>query len=123
MPSPEGCNARRRVLFVSADADLRAVASRVLTREGYDVAAAAHSGHALLMCWTSEFDVVVAELSGPDVSGPTLVQQLKRHNRNLTAVYLSNPGTPEGVENVLVRPFTSVDLIDGIQLALSGVTA
>jgi CheY-like chemotaxis protein len=112
-----------RVLFVNSDADLRAVVTRVLEREAYRVDAVAHSGHALLLCRTTQFDAVVAELSGPDMSGPTLVEQLRRHCPGLSAVYLANPGTPEGVENMLVRPFTRDDLMATLQMALTAVAA
>jgi DNA-binding response OmpR family regulator len=111
----------RRILFVNADADLRAVVTRVLQREGIRVDAAAHSGHALLLCRTMTFDVVVAELSGPDISGPALVDQLRRHQPAIGAIYLGTPGLPEGVDQLLVRPFTGDDLIERIELVLSGV--
>ena len=113
----------RRVLFVSADADLRAVVTRVLEREKYHVRAVAHSGHALLLCRTAEYDVMVAELCGPDVTGPTLAEQLRRHCPNLTALFLANPGTPEQVDNIVVRPFSRDDLVEAIELALLGVAA
>ncbi len=113
----------RRVLFVSADADLRSVVQRVLTREGYQVHAVAHSGHALLQCRTMDFDVVVTELSGPDLSGPSLAEQLRRHRPGLSVIFLGNPGTPEGVDHVLVRPFTRDDLLELINLALNAIAA
>ena len=113
----------RRVLFVNADADLRAVVSRVLEREGFHVQVAAHSGHALLLCRTHAFEVVVSELSGPDISGPALVEQLRRHNPALSSIYLGHPCSPEGVDHLLVRPFTKDDLVERLELALSGVTA
>ena len=122
----EGCReagVKGRVLFVNADADFRAVVTRVLEREHFQIQAVAHSGHALLLCRTEQFDVAVVELSGPDVSGPSLVDQLRRHQAHLSVIYLGNPGSPEGVEHLLVRPFTKEDLIDEIELALSGVAA
>jgi DNA-binding response OmpR family regulator len=111
------------VLFVNADADLRAVVTRVLEREHYRVSAVAHSGHALLLCRTMEFDVLVAELCGPDMSGPALSEQLRRHCPHVATVFLGNPGTPDGVDSLLVRPFTKDDLIERLDLALSGVAA
>jgi CheY-like chemotaxis protein len=119
----EAVDRRRRVLFVNADADLREVVSRVLEDEGYDVRAVAHSGHAVLLGRTNQFDVIVAELSGPDVSGPVLAAQLRRHCPTLTAVYVANPGTPEGMSHIVVRPFTREDLLEGIESALSGIAA
>ena len=112
-----------RVLFVSGDADLRAVVSRVLDTEGYQVKAVAHSGHALLTCRTAEFDLLITELCGPDMSGPALAEQVRRHCPGLTALYLGNAGTAEGVDNLLVRPFTKDDLLERISLVLSGVAA
>lgn len=118
VPSP-----LRRVLFVSADANLREVVTRVLEREAYRVRAVPHSGHALLACRSENFDVLVAELSGPDMSGPMLTDQLRRHCPRLAAVYLAQPGTPEGLDHVLVRPFTRDDLVARLQLALTAVPA
>ena len=113
----------RRVLFVSADADLREVVTRVLERENFQVHAVSHSGHALLVCRTQTFDAVVAELCGPDMTGPALVEQLRRHHPGLCSVYLGQPGTPEGIDHLLVRPFTKDDLVQRLDLALSGVAA
>ena len=114
---------RRRVLFVSADADMRAVVTRVLERENYSVHAVPHSGHANLLCRQAPFDVLITELSGPDMSGPSLAEQLRRHCPELSVVYLASPGTPEGVENVLVRPFTRDDLLARLGLALHALAA
>ena len=111
------------MLFVSADADLRAVVSRVLEDDRFHVTAVAHSGHALLVCRTQQFDVAIVELSGPDVSGPSLIDQLRRHQPEMSSIYLGNPGSPDGVDHLLVRPFTKDDLVGHIELALSGVAA
>jgi DNA-binding response OmpR family regulator len=109
--------APRRVLFVSGDADLRAVVERVLERDGYQVHAVAHSGHALLLCRTARFDLLITEFSGPDISGPALAEQVRRHCPGLTALYLGNLGS-DGVDNLLVRPFTKDDLLGRIALIL-----
>jgi len=110
-------------LFVHAEADFRAVVTRVLQGAGFRVHTAAHSGHALLMCRTMTFDVVVSELCGPDISGPSLVEQLRRHHPAISSLFLGTPGTPEGVDHLLVRPFTREDLIERLELALSAVAA
>jgi DNA-binding response OmpR family regulator len=121
--SPAPSRSGRRVLFVSGDADLREVVTRVLEREDYQVRAVSHSGHAHLLCRTTSFDILIAELSGPDMSGPVLAEQLRRVCPGLLVLFLGNPGTPEGVDNVLVRPFTRDDLIDRLQGALKTLAA
>ena len=113
----------RRVLLVNSDADLRTVLTRVLEREGYRVDAVAHSGHALLLCRTAQFSILVAELCGPDMSGPSLAGQVRRHCPQISTIYLGNPGTPEGVDNLLVRPFTRDDLIERIHTAVRRIAA
>lgn len=99
------------VLLVTADDDLREAGERALTRQGYRVRVAAHSGHAVLAGLTSRVDVLVAELSAPDISGPALAQLLRKHHPGLRAVFLANPGTPDGIAHVVVRPFTRDDLL------------
>ncbi|HEY3883609.1 MAG TPA: hypothetical protein VGL62_00270 [Vicinamibacterales bacterium] len=68
-----------RVLFVSHDADLRAVAARVLTHGGFDVTTAPHGGHALIACIHGTFDTVVVEDRLPEGSGAALAATLARH--------------------------------------------
>lgn len=102
---------RPTVLLVTGDSDLRAAAARALERHGYEVHAAAHSGHAWLKCLTAgRLDAVVTELSMDETSGPALAERLRTHHPDLPALYFAKSGTPE-CENVLVRPFTRDDLV------------
>ena len=101
----------REVLLVTPDEDLRQAGERVLARAGYRVRVAAHSGHALLAGLTDRVDVLITELAAPDISGPALAQVLRRHHPELRVVYMANPGTPEGLDHVVVRPFTRDDLL------------
>ena len=106
------------VLLVTGDADLRAVAARVLTREGYRVVVAAHSGHALLAGRRSgPIDLLATEMSMPEMSGPSLADRLRRLHPDLRAVYFANAGTPES-KGVLVRPFTRDTLLARLQEVL-----
>lgn len=99
------------VLLVTADEDLRAVAGRVLGREGYRVLTAAHAGHAVLACLEAgRIDVLAAELSMDEISGPSLAARLRRHCQIGGTVYFAQAGTPE-CEGILVRPFTRDDLL------------
>jgi DNA-binding response OmpR family regulator len=102
------------ILLVTPDEDLRAAGERALVREGYHVRVAAHSGHAVLASRAGRVDVLVTELSAPDVSGPALAQLLRKYHPALRVVFMANPGTPEGVEDVVVRPFTRDDLLKKI---------
>jgi two-component system cell cycle sensor histidine kinase/response regulator CckA len=102
------------ILLVTPDEDLRAVGERVLEREGYKVRVGAHAGHAVLAAMTGRVDVLVTELSAPDMSGPALTELLRRRHPQVRVIYMAKPGTPEGLEHVIVRPFTRDDLLGRI---------
>jgi DNA-binding NtrC family response regulator len=102
------------ILLVTPDEDLRAAGERALVRQGYHVRVASHSGHAVLASRAGRVDVLVTELSAPDVSGPALAQLLRKHHPALRVVFMANPGTPEGLEHIVVRPFTRDDLLQKI---------
>jgi two-component system, cell cycle sensor histidine kinase and response regulator CckA len=113
-PSP-ACSLRTSILLVTDDSALAAACSHVLEREGYGVTYAAHSGHALLACLSGRaMDVLLTELSMEDGSGPALAQRLRRHRPELATVYVAQPGTLYEDGSILVRPFTSADLLDRI---------
>jgi len=103
-----------KILFVSHDADLRAVASRVLVQHGFRVTVASHGGHASLACATDHhFDVLVIENAMPDAAGATIAARLRRYCPDLQVVRMCDGG-PGGEGNAVVRPFTADDLIGAI---------
>ena len=102
------------VLFVSHDADLRAVASRVLMSAGFRVTAAAHAGHVTLACMTGTFDVLVVERRMADGTSEAVADRFQRHNPQANIVWIGDekvegPGHP-GV----ARPFDAYDLIGAV---------
>ncbi len=112
-----------RVLLVTHDDNLRAVAGRALRREGFAVEAVAHAGHALLACLGGHpFDILAVELTMPDMPGPLLAEQIHRHQPGLPVVYLAEAQTPPR-ERTLVRPFTRDDLAQALSRALAAAAA
>ncbi|MGH9410609.1 MAG: hypothetical protein ACRD1V_14275 [Vicinamibacterales bacterium] len=109
-----------RVLFVSHDADLRAVAARVLTREGFDVTTAPHGGHALIACIHETFDALVVEDRLPEGPGAALAATLARHCPGLRLVRMGTAAArhvEQGDGVLLRRPFTADDLLAAIATA------
>jgi CheY-like chemotaxis protein len=104
------------VLFVSHDADLRAVAARVLIGAGCLVTSAAHAGHASLACMAREhFDVLVIEDQMADGSGAAIADRLRRYCPDVQVVRMCDATPAAGAEGVaVVRPFTADDLISAI---------
>lgn len=114
---------RTVVLVVSGDANLREAAARVLERDGYTVVTAAHGGHAVLTCLRAgQVDVLAAELSMADLSGPALASRLRRLCPEMATVYFGNTGTPE-CAGILVRPFTRDDLLAAVAMATASTVS
>jgi CheY-like chemotaxis protein len=110
------------VLVVTPDPDLRAAAARALQSTGHTVITASHAGHAVLACLKAErVDLLVAELSMEDLSGPALAARLRRFSPEMSAVYFGNAGTVE-CEGVIVRPFTREDLLAAVRSATAEAT-
>jgi DNA-binding NtrC family response regulator len=106
------------VLFVSHDADLRAVAARVLGRAGFEVRTVAHGGHALLACVErGAFDVLVIEDALPEGSGAAIAARLRRHCPGLHIVRMAHDAAHGAARMgaALVRPFTADDLIEAVR--------
>ena len=84
------------VLVVTGDTDLREASARALAREGYTVITAAHAGHAVLACITAgRVDLLLAELSMEDMSGPALAARLRRQIPDLATIFVADAGTLE----------------------------
>ena len=110
-PALPGIPVRPVILFVSSDADLRAVATRVLTQAGYSVATAAHAGHAILAGLTLErIDVLVSDVVLDDMPGAALAERLKRHHTGVACLFMADSGTAEA-DALIVRPFTRDHLL------------
>jgi two-component system cell cycle sensor histidine kinase/response regulator CckA len=109
------------VLLVTDDQDLRAVAVRALSAEGFRVATAAHAGHALLTCLSGDhISILVTELAMRDTTGPRLARRVRRYYPDLPVVYLADADAAES-EGALVRPFTCDDLVGRLRSALAAV--
>ena len=102
------------VLFVSHDADLRAVASRVLMSAGCRVTAAAHSGHATLACMTDAFDVLVIERRMADGTSAAVAERFQRHNPQANIVWIGDEKTGSAGDLGVARPFDAYDLIGAV---------
>ena len=111
------------VVVVTPDAALRATAERVIGGAGYRVLTAPHTGHALLACLKAgSVDVLVAELSMDDLSGPALADRLRRVCPDMTALYFADAESHDA-PGVLVRPFTGEDLLAAVATARASAEA
>lgn len=108
------------VSVVTGDAELASACARVLGDAGYAVHTAVHSGHALLACLQGRrTDLLIAELSMEEGSGPALARRMRKYHPDLRGLYIAKEGTLCDAENVLVRPFTREDLLQRVARIIS----
>jgi CheY-like chemotaxis protein len=105
-----------RVLVVEDEEGVRSLARRILEGAGYVVVVAGDAQEAIGLLDRSEVDVVVTDIVMPGMSGPKLVEQLRRARPDLRAIFMSGytdrPGAlPTGVP-FLSKPFSGRELLE-----------
>jgi len=115
---------RRTVLVVTEDEALARACLETLPLEGYDVTAASHSGHALLEGMQGHrADLLLTEVSMPEGSGRALATRLRRYFPEMRTLYVARPGLAHGSGDVLVRPFSTDQLLARIRACVSSSPA
>jgi hypothetical protein len=107
------------ILLVEDEAALRELIREVLTDAGYTVKEASAPDEALAAFGTARPDLVLADVLMPGMTGPALVEELRRHGAGLPALFISgNAGqdleAPDGSDAcapLLLKPFTADDLL------------
>ncbi|MBI2862209.1 MAG: response regulator [Chloroflexi bacterium] len=118
--------ANGKILIVDDDASILHLATQVLRREGYEVTDAASAQDALLALTQERFDLVLADIVMPEMSGLELIQRARETNPNLAAMVITGYGTIEmavkslkaGVLDFVVKPFTIDELRTAVEEAL-----
>jgi two-component system cell cycle sensor histidine kinase/response regulator CckA len=104
---------------VEDDALVRRTLTRSMTREGYDVIAAANGEEALAFAGAARgLTCVVSDLSMPSMDGETLARALRSSRPALPMVLISGNHAPDqGVLADLPRTFLSKPVTDDALLA------
>ncbi len=100
------------ILLVEDEEFLRHVLIDLLTQLGYQVLGAANGKEALTLAeaYTSKIDVLITDLSMPELAGPELEQALRGSRPNLKVIFVS--GGAQDVSalkpgaTLLLKPFT-----------------
>ena len=118
-------DARHTILLVDDEPGIRALAERILRREGYEVVAR-DSAAAALAWWADHHEEVVLVLTDtvmPGGSGPEMLARMRQDREDLPAVVMSGyvkdgygEAAPANGDAFLQKPFTPDQLRDAIRL-------
>ncbi len=119
------------ILIVEDEAATAWALSLRFQDEGYEALTAPSAEKALEMIRARHFDVVVADLRLPGMSGVDLIRRLARRKRVIPAIAVTADGTPATLRRVLgagarqcfLKPFQVERLVEGVHQALHGEAA
>ncbi|AWI89388.1 hybrid sensor histidine kinase/response regulator [Methylobacterium sp. DM1] len=117
------------VLLVEDEDPVRAVNSRALSARGYTVLEAASGIEALRLIeeHADGIDVVVSDVVMPEMDGPTLLRELRKHHPDLKVIFVSGyaedafrKNLPEGETfNFLPKPFSLKQLVEMVKRTMA----
>jgi CheY-like chemotaxis protein len=121
---------RMRILFVDDEVAVRETMAASLEDTGFDVLLAANGTEALaLLAAETAIDVLVTDLSMPDMNGLTLMRNARRHRPDLPAVLLTGytghgaqlavGSSLNGTFTLVRKPVTAAQLADRVEALLA----
>lgn len=121
-----------RILLVEDDGSLRRLLAEILTRAGHQVTEARDGQEALQLLPEAGPEVVITDLLMPEMDGIDLMLQLRERDSRTAVIVISGGGrvatekylqlTRELGEQcaLLVKPFTSAELLQAVTTACPG---
>jgi len=117
------------ILLVDDEPLVRMGVARILERLGYRVHTVASGAEALAFCQEKiqAIDLVITDVSMPDMGGLELSQALHQRLPGVPVLYMSGSGLPASLrevgDNFLAKPFTRAELATAVRHALAGTHA
>ncbi len=121
---------KNRILVVDDDTAMREMMQLSLSKEGFEVHAAASSTDALDAASTDDFEVIVTDIYLGDGTGLDLLEHCRRHCPGAKVILVTAHGTIEtaasarrlGVFDYLAKPFAVESLVERVRAALQSPT-
>ncbi len=122
----EPAGSDQRVLVVEDDERIRELVTRLLRKQGWTVAEARHGFEALELLHASDgaFDLVLTDISMPELGGKELVDRLRLHWPFMRILFMSGYADAESTREAmggevafLPKPFTAVELSKAVLAA------
>lgn len=118
------------ILVVDDDPKLREVVGYALAREGCEVSEARHGGDALALLSQRSFDLLVVDVSMPEVDGFEFVRRLRLEDQDTPVLFLSARsdeidkilGLELGGDDYVTKPFSTRELVTRVKVILRRLT-
>ncbi len=115
-----------KILIVDDQEIIRELISEILRSDGHNITVAATGVDALLQLNKGQFDLIISDLSMPDMTGSQLASEIRAKGDQTPFILLTGFGdemlaqgsTPPGVDLVLSKPVTSASLYQAIKKTL-----
>ncbi len=115
-----------RVLVLDDEPGILRLCSRLLAAEGHQVKVSANPLKALTLLQTLKWDLLVVDIRMPEMSGFDVVAQVRSLQPDMAILIMTGFGTVEtaiqalreGVDGLLLKPFTSQEFLEAVHLAL-----
>jgi len=119
-------DAKRRILVVDDEVDMLETCRRILALKGYEVDVASRAEDAVARLEAGPFDLVVADLKMPRLTGIELLERVRRIDAALPVVLMTGFPTVEtaidaikkGAYDYLTKPFTPDQLTVAVDRAV-----
>jgi two-component system OmpR family response regulator len=114
------------ILVIDDDPKLREVVGYALGREGFTVSEARHGGDGLALLESRRFDLLVVDVSMPEVDGFEFVRRLRTRDRETPVLFLSARsdeidrilGLELGGDDYVTKPFSTRELVTRVKVIL-----
>jgi two-component system OmpR family response regulator len=107
-----------RVLIVEDDLKIGQLLQKGFKEAGFNVELAPDGERALDLALAEDYDLIIADVMLPGRDGFSLVEELRRQNRDMPIIFLSAKrstedrieGLQRGGDDYIVKPFSSIEL-------------
>ena len=117
-PEPTSNDARRRLMIVDDDAEMRTLLAEYFRRLGFDVAEKESGAAALQTVATDRFDCFILDVAMPEMSGIELLKKMRDRGIDTPTLFLTAhdllddkvAGFEAGADDYLAKPFSPREL-------------
>ncbi len=126
MTEPHNTTSSARILIVDDETHMREIISRIVKAEGYSYTTAANGLEALELLAKIDFELLISDISMPEMGGMELLTKAKANSRDLAVLMVTAVDDRQtametldlGVYGYVIKPFLRNELIINIANAL-----